>query len=157
MKLSQLKSNLDHVDTLTFKLPNGKTVPAHFHVTEVGEVSKHYIDCGGTIRDEKAISLQLWSSIDFHHRLKAQKLKDIIKLSESKLGIGDHEIEVEYQGETIGKYGLDFDGNIFLLTTKQTDCLAKDNCGIPIEKVKTKLSQLQTVGDDCCTPGSGCC
>jgi len=70
------------------------------------------------------------------------------------LGIPDLEIEVEYQGETIGKYGLDYDGYNFLLTTKMTDCLAKENCGIPTEKPKVRLSQLQNSG---CAPGSGCC
>ena len=37
--------------------------------------------------------------------------------------------------------------------TKQTDCLAKDNCGIPAQKPKLKLSEVQA----CCTPESGCC
>ena len=59
---------------------------------------------------------------------------NIIELSESKLGLTDEEIEVEYQGETIGKYGMDYNGNNFLLVSKTTDCLAKDKCGIPEEK-----------------------
>ncbi|MDB3997744.1 DUF6428 family protein [Flavobacteriaceae bacterium] len=64
------------------------------------------------------------------------------------------EIEVEHQGETIGKYGLSFDGSNFQLMTKATDCLAKENCGIPetsttIEKTNSKES--------CCDPASGCC
>ena len=72
------------------------------------------------------------------------------------LGIGDLEIEVEYQGATIGKYGLDFDGTHFLLINTQTDCLAKDNCGIPEEKKKVALSSLETAAP-CCDPSSGCC
>ena len=71
--------------------------------------------------------------------------------------IKDFEIEVEYQGETIGKYNLDFDGTNFLLTTKQTDCLAKNNCGIPAEKPKVKLSELQETNTSCCSPSTGCC
>ena len=78
-------------------------------------------------------------------------------MSQNKLDIGDLEIEVEYQGATIGKYGLDFDGKNFLLTTKMTDCLAKDNCGIPKEKLKVNLSQLQPAEASTCTPGGGCC
>jgi len=42
MKLSAIKSELASMDELSFNLP------AHFHVTEVGQVSKRYIDCGGT-------------------------------------------------------------------------------------------------------------
>jgi hypothetical protein len=64
----------------------------------------------------------------------------------------DHEIEVEYQGLTIGKYGLEFDGKSFALTNTMTDCLAKDQCGIPSEKLKIRIGQNQA-----CTPGGGCC
>ena len=71
------------------------------------------------------------------------------------LELPDLDIEVEYQGETIGKYGLDFDGTNFLLTTKQTDCLAKDNCGIPVEKAKVKLAEIGN--EPCCSPDGNCC
>lgn len=84
-----------------------------------------------------------------------EKLFNIIELSEKTLNITDSEIEVEYQGETIGKFGLDFDGKNFLLTNKQTDCLAKDACGIPVEKKKIKLLDIPAVNS--CAPGSGCC
>jgi len=32
----------------SFKLPEGTYLPAHFHMTEVGLVTKHFVDCGGT-------------------------------------------------------------------------------------------------------------
>ena len=67
----------------------------------------------------------------------------IIGLSDKYLDLGNLEIEVEYQGETIGKFGLDFDGTNFVLTTKKTDCLAKDNCGIPSKKPKINLMDLE--------------
>ena len=159
MKLSEFKSHLSQLENLHFELPDGKKVPAHFHVTEVGKITKNFIDCGGTVRNESVVNFQLWKSIDFHHRLKAEKLLNIITLSEEKLGIEDNEIEVEYQGETIGKYGLKFEEGVFKLTSTQTDCLAKDNCGIPVEKVKTSLKNLTTSIKEgtCCTPESGCC
>lgn len=155
MKLSQIKSVLNTLDKLQFILPNGTAVPNHFHVTEIGEINKIFIDCGGTVRKEKAINFQLWSSDDIDHRLKPIKLKEIIALSEKQLALEDLEIEVEYQAETIGKYGLDFDGTNFQLTQKQTDCLAKDNCGIPEKKPRIRISSIQNSNN--CTPGSGCC
>lgn len=154
MKLSEVKKQLEQLDTLTFQLPNGTLVPEHFHVTEIGKITKHFIDCGGTVRQEEVINFQLWNANDYNHRLHPEKLVHIIELSEKTLGLNDSEIEVEYQGETIQKFGLDFDGINFQLTTKQTDCLAKDNCGIPAQKPKVKLSDLQNA---CCTPNSGCC
>lgn len=157
MKLSEIKSHLNTLQTIAFQLPDGTLVPNHFHVTEVGKVTKHFIDCGGTVRHEEVVNFQLWEANDYDHRLHPEKLLKIIELSQNKLDIGDLEIEVEYQGATIGKYGLDFDGKNFLLTTKMTDCLAKDNCGIPQEKKKVSLSQLQTAEAGCCSPGGGCC
>lgn len=157
MKLSEIKSILGNLDTIAFQLPNGKLVPSHFHVTEVGKITKNFIDCGGTVRKEEVVNFQLWDSSDYDHRLHPEKLVHIIELSEKVLEIGDLEIEVEYQGDTIQKFGLDFDGTNFLLATKHTDCLAKDNCGIPAEKPKVKFSQLQETSENCCTPNSGCC
>ena len=156
MKLSEIKKHLSTAESVNFELQNGTFVPEHFHVTEVGVVTKHFIDCGGTVRNEKVANFQLWNANDFEHRLKPAKLLNIIKLSEEKLGMEDLEIEVEYQSDTIGKYGLDFSGENFLLTTKQTDCLAKDNCGVPQHNQKLQLAELET-SKSCCTPGGGCC
>ncbi|MBR9854284.1 MAG: hypothetical protein GYB37_06850 [Algicola sp.] len=155
MKLEEVKSALSKLERIAFELPNGNLVPNHFHVTEVGKITKHFIDCGGTVRNEEVVNFQLWNADDYDHRLHPEKLVHIIELSQKTLGIGDLEVEVEYQGQTIEKFALDFDGNNFLLTSKETDCLAKDNCGIPTEKPKVKLSEIQSTQS--CTPGSGCC
>lgn len=157
MKLSEVKKHLTTIDSLEFYLSNGQKVPNHFHVTEVGAITKHFIDCGGKERIEKVANFQLWSADDHDHRLAPQKLISIIELSEKVLLMGDLDVEVEYQSDTIGKYGLEFNGVHFVLTSKQTDCLAKDNCGIPQEKPKMKLSELQAKATACCTPDSGCC
>lgn len=106
MKLSEIKSILTTLENVVFELENGNFVPEYFHVTEIGVITKKFIDCGGTIRNEKVVNFQLWDANDFEHRLKPTKLLNIIKLSEEKLGIEDFEIEVEYQGETIGKYEI---------------------------------------------------
>ncbi|MDO7173058.1 DUF6428 family protein [Mariniflexile sp. AS56] len=156
MKLSEVKKVLSELDTIAFKLPNGDLVPTHFHVTEVGKITKNFIDCGGTVRKEEVVNFQLWNANDYDHRLHPEKLLNIITLSENILNIQDLEIEVEYQADTIGKFGLDFDGTSFLLTTKQTDCLAQDQCGVPVEKQKNQLSKIAPAGASC-APGSGCC
>lgn len=157
MKLSQIKNELKKLNTIAFKMPNGDLVPNHFHVTEVGKVTKHFIDCGGTLREEQVANFQLWEANDYDHRLHPEKLLHIIELSEKKLQIPDLEIEVEYQmKETIGKFSLDFDGENFLLVSKLTDCLAKDKCGIPAEKPKVKIGEWKAK-ENACTPGSGCC
>ena len=154
MKLSEIKTILPTLDNVEFQLENGSFVPAHFHVTEVGQIEKKFIDCGGVIRSEKTVNFQLWNANDFEHRLKPSKLLNIIRLSEEKLNIEDAEIEVEYQAETIGKYALDFNGKHFVLKNKQTACLAPDACRIPTTNT---MLDLGIVNNSCCTPGGGCC
>ncbi len=150
MKLSQIKAILSTLSNVEFQLEDGTFVPEHFHVTEVGQISKNFIDCGGVIRHEKTVNFQLWNADDYEHRLKPGKLLHIIQLSEEKLGIEDVEIEVEYQSSTIGKYDLDFNGKTFVLKNKTTACLAQDACGIPLPTLKVNQSA-------CCAPNAGGC
>lgn len=86
------------------------------------------------VREEDMISFQLWYSSDLEHCLTAKKTLKIIETFEEKISSLDAEIEVEYQGATIGKYSLSWESGIFVLNTKATTCLAKDRCGIPEEK-----------------------
>ena len=78
MKLSELKNILSGLNSVEFILENGELVPNHFHVTEVGMVEKKFIDCGGTLRNERVVNFQLWTSSDYDHRLSAEKLSGII-------------------------------------------------------------------------------
>ncbi len=156
MKLSTFKKHLSNLNSVNFVLPNGTFVPKHFHITEAGLITKNFIDCGGTVRTEKVVNFQLWVAEDVNHKLEAKKLEGIIALSEKLFNDEDLEIEVEYQSDTIGKYGLDFNDQNFLLTAKQTNCLAKDNCGIPPTKIKLQLATIET-SKSSCTPGGGCC
>ncbi len=150
MKLSVLKELLTKSDSLNFVLPSGKWIPSHFHITEVGATTKHFIDCGGTLRTEKYITMQLWVADDEMHRLQPCKLLSIISSAETLFEKQDLEVEIEYQTETIGRYHLDCDGATFVLIAKHTDCLAKDNCGIP--QYNTEKQPTTS-----CTPGGGCC
>lgn len=154
MKLSEIKRHLNTAEAVNFELPNGEFVPEYFHVTEVGLITKNFIDCGGTVRNEKVVNFQLWNANDYDHRLKPKKLLNIIGLSEKVLGIEDLDIEVEYQNETIGKYELEYNGKNFVLIAKQTACLAQEQCGTP-RKEKIKLGEKAEAS--CCTPSGGCC
>ena len=148
MKLFQLKEILTSLDAIHFQLENGTSVPDHFHVTEVGLVTKQFIDCGGTRRTDKTINLQLLNGSDYDHRLASPKLLAILEKSEKALNLEDTDIEVEYQSDTIGIYRLDFNGQHFVLVPKQTACLASDNCGTSTKEQSKIVS---------CAPGGGCC
>jgi len=153
MNISDMKQALAGLEAVNFRLPTGEYLPPHFHVTEVGLVTKHFVDCGGTERRETVANFQLWEAGDYDHRLAPQKFLHILHLSDKILGSEELAIEVEYQQATIGKFGLTFDGTDFQLTPKQTACLAQDACGIP-DSQQFALPQLQAA---CCAPGGGCC
>nr|WP_294928710.1 DUF6428 family protein [uncultured Flavobacterium sp.] len=154
MKLSEIKEILPSLNNVEFQLENGTLVPENFHITEIGVITKLFIDCAKTIRYEKVISLQLWSADDYDHRLKPEKLLSIINLAEEKLSIEDADIEVEYQNETIGKYDLAYNGKQFVLKNKATACVARKACNIPSDKQKPQLS---SVDNSCGSPDSECC
>ena len=61
---------------------------------------------------------------------------------------------IKVRERIIGKYDLDFNGENFMLVSKNTDCLAMDACGIP---AKEQLLQLSVDSASSCTPGGGCC
>lgn len=155
MYLSEVVEALKGQEKIAFKLPNDELVPAHFHVTEVGLNAKTFIDCGGTVRNEERIIFQLWEENDYDHRLHPEKLTHIIELSQKTLLLPNEIVEVEYQGDTIGKYGLSFENGTFHLEAMQTNCLAKEACGIPSEKQSVSLSSLTASNN--CNPGGGCC
>tara|TARA_B110000285_G_scaffold49022_1_gene55638 strand:- start:135 stop:605 length:471 start_codon:yes stop_codon:yes gene_type:complete len=156
MKLKELKKTLSTVTKINFQLENGLIVPKHFHITEVGVITKDFIDCGGVIRNEKVINFQLWYSDDTNHILKPNKLMDIIDLSEKEFSMENLDVEVEYQSDTIGKYDISFKENNFVLINKKTNCLAEDKCGIIPEKIKKPLGSLEN-NLNSCNPEDGCC
>ena len=153
MLISAFKQTLGAIDTLRFQMSNGHFVPAHFHITEVGNVTRNYIDCGGVQRQENKLNLQLWVASDTDHRLKPNNLLNILQLAEKQLGYSNVEVEIEYQQNTIGRYKLAFDGAVFQLINTQTACLAPDQWGIPQEKPRVRVSAEGLS----CNPNSGCC
>ena len=153
MKLSTFKKILSELDTLKFQLSDGRFVPAHFHITELGNVTRNYIDCGGTLRQENKLSIQLWVASDNDHRLKPDKVLDILKLAEKQFEFSNIDVEVEYQQSTIGRFKLAFDGSVYQLINTHTTCLAQDKCGISQEKPRVRL----TASGLSCNPESNCC
>lgn len=168
MKLSEFRNALATLSELRIQQPDGEYVPQHFHITEAGLNTKHYVDCGGTIRNEKSLSIQLWVANDVQHRLSPQKLLGILGIAQPLFGNDDLDVDVEYQTDTVGRYGIEFADGTFRLTPTYTNCLALDRCGIPdheymqqeyvqTAKRKIKLSELQTAAAPSCDPSSGCC
>ena len=135
MKLSELKtllsSNLDKHFQL--KLPDESNVPQSFHITEVGLVTKTFIDCGGKVHKIETCQLQAWIGPDIDHRIEARKMLDILEISQSIVPDDSVDIEIEYQDGILSQYPISSalitnDAVTLLLILKHTDCLAKELC-----------------------------
>lgn len=156
MDFQSLKQSLvaHHEKNVLFRFQSGQSLAEHFHVTEVGRVTKDFVDCGGTRRTTESCVLQTLVADDTDHRLTAGKLLSILEKS-SALGIDANSIvDLEVQQDTVSIYSVgsvadndaDSSAIVFQLTPKQTECLAPDKCGI---------ESLTVLGDDC--SGPGCC
>lgn len=120
---------------ISFILPDGEPVPAHFHLTEVGLVRKEFIDCGGVRRSEEYCALQLWVANDVQHQLSASKISSILVHTSSLLPHKGLEVQVEYQRESLSVYRIASVDRLFgklvvRLESKTTACLAPDRCGV---------------------------
>jgi len=137
---------------ITLALPDGTEAPSHFHITEVGAVSKVFLDCGGKHHAENFCVLQVWVADDYDHRIKAAKLAVI--LTKARELFDSMDVPVEFEHETpilsrlpIRTYRVDEEMITFNLAFKKADCLAKDLClpkrdfslpGIPSRIAKTR-------------------
>jgi hypothetical protein len=117
-----------HPDKLMrFVLPNGQSIPASYHITEVGHVKKEFIDCGGTTRSVSACVLQAWIAVnDEDHRLKASKLASILQMAGKVLPDGEVPVELEYEAPIISQFTIESsevasDAIVFRLVNKHTD------------------------------------
>jgi hypothetical protein len=154
MKIQSFLQTLAAMSELRWALPDGSLVPAHAHVTEVALMTRRFVDCGGTHRLDRRIQLQLWVAGDVDHRLEPSKLLRIIRDTEAWMEWDNHEVEVEYQGKTIERYGVEIMEGVLALQPLQTNCLAQDRCLVPIaEESSSTLSPVVSR----CKPGSGCC
>ncbi|MFN9716149.1 MAG: DUF6428 family protein [Planctomycetota bacterium] len=139
MNLGQLSRFLKESlsPSVRIEMPSGTGLPAHFHVTEVGKVTKEFVDCGGVRRLEQTCVLQTLVADDFDHRLSTAKLSDILDKG-AALGLqADMEVDVEVQGNTIEIYRIAATDNrdgqpILTLRSKATACLAPDSCGLDV-------------------------
>ena len=138
MILATLKDNLrQHAHlNLRFILPDGDPIPADFHVTEVGHITKNFIDCGGTVRRVETCLLQTWvADNDSAHRLTGEKLAKILDLASKVVPSDALDVEVEYEPCCVAQYKIDHvaatsDELRVQLAHKHTDCLAREACGL---------------------------
>ncbi len=138
MNLAEFKAVLASAPqaAVRFQLPDGSSLAAHAHVTEVARFEKHFIDCGGTERTDAFCRLQTWVADDVDHRLSAGKLLGILDKAAPILKRDDLTVDVELEVGFVTQMPLESaaveSGELRLrLAARHTDCLAREKCCPP--------------------------
>lgn len=155
--LNILKENPNK--NLLFEYTPGSFVGANYHITEVKNITIDAIDCGARPDYWKETVIQLWESPkekDKRDYMSAYKALSILnKVDKVKPMEREVEVKFEYSNPNfhtaqlfVNAHQVSGDNLIFHLGVKQTDCKAKETCGVP-ETIEESVSE--------CAPGSGCC
>jgi hypothetical protein len=151
MKLSDLRAVLEKFPNAfpRFVLPDGDYIPPHAHVTEVGHVTKNFIDCGGVTGRNETVLLQTHVGQDTDHRLKSDRFAKILQLGERVLPHDQLEVEVEYDCCVVAQYPVSdvkpSDGHLdVILGKRRTQCLAQER-------------RKAAPADSCCATAAACC
>ncbi len=148
---------------LVFQFPSGEVLPPHFHITEVGRVTKDFVDCGGARRTFHTCRLQTLVANDVDHRLKTDKLSGILAKTIEALSLdGDLTVDVEIQRETIAVFEFarcQVDGNTltFTLQPTKTACLAPEACKLEAQPNTLQILPINGGSGICDDTSSGCC
>lgn len=131
-----------------FLLPNGDSIPPHAHVTEVGHVVRHFIDCGGLAGKEEKILLQTHVGKDTDHRLRSDRLAKILDLGNRVITSADLDVDVEYDCCVVAQYPIaearpDGEHLNLILRRGRTQCRAQER------ESKTAAR--------CCATSATCC
>ncbi len=145
--LSSLRANPNALPR--FILPDGDLIPAHAHVTEVGHLTKRFIDCGGEIGEQQSVLVQTWVGDDTDHRLTSDRFAKILQLGARVLPGDQLPVEVEYDCCVVAQYPIESvepngDHLDILLGSKRTRCLARER----------RHAQSEPA---CCTEALTCC
>ena len=164
MKLHQFSALLEAHPEKPFHLilPGENVVPASFHITEVGHVTKKFIDCGGKRHTAQSCQLQVWLGSDADHRLHAGKMAGVLNLARAKGILPDGEdldVEIEYEDAVLSQYpiascAVTNSAVVLHLTLKHTDCLAKESC---LPRLPMAAGAVAGAGTSSCGCGADCC
>jgi hypothetical protein len=165
MKTQNLFQLLEqHQDkALMFEYAPNQLVGANYHITEVKHLTIDSVDCGAQTDHWKETIIQLWESpneIGKTEYMSVYKAMAILKkVGKMKPYTLDAEVKFEYSNASfhtaqlfVNDYTINGQQLMITLGVEQTDCKAKEACGVSKE--------LQPVGvaeEPCCSPDGNCC
>jgi len=146
---------------LLFEYQENKFVDTNYHITEVKNTVIDSVDCGGKTDQWNETIIQLWESPEEKGKIGYLKSDKALAILERVHGMrpldGNALVKFEYSNAIFHKAQLEVQQVeitsskiIVQLFVSQTDCKAKDACGVP----ETALVNEE---QNSCAPGSGCC
>ncbi|WP_298756209.1 DUF6428 family protein [uncultured Psychroserpens sp.] len=165
MKTQELFSILEQNQdkSLLFEYIPNAFVGANYHITEVKHITINSVDCGAQTDNWNETIIQLWESpseigkTDFMSVYKA--LGILNKVGKMKPYDLNAEVKFEYSNKTfhtaqlfVSDFTIENNKLIIKLSVEQTDCKAKEACGVPDQK-----KELVTNDEPCCSPSGNCC
>ena len=132
-----------------FVLPDGDYIPAHAHLTEVGHLVRNFIDCVGLTGKEEKVVLQTHVGNDTDHRLRSDRLAEILGLGNCVIPNADLNVDVEYDCCVVAQYPIAKATPVgehlnLILQRGRTQCRARER------------RESETAAD-CCTTSAACC
>ncbi|RIA10955.1 hypothetical protein OE09_2837 [Flavobacteriaceae bacterium MAR_2010_72] len=165
MKTLELFQLLEqHQDkSLVFEYAPGQLVRANYHITEVKHLTVDSVDCGSQTDNWNETIIQLWESpneLGKTEYMSVYKALAILKkVGKMKPYVLDAEAKIEYSNTAFHTAQLfinDFEISgkqlIIKLGVEQTDCKAKEACG-----VAEVLQPIGSTVEPCCSPDGNCC
>ncbi|RXG15300.1 hypothetical protein DSM03_102470 [Leeuwenhoekiella aestuarii] len=150
---SEFKKLLSKSYKIGFELPNGKLVPNHFTITEIGEQITNSIDLNGKFQKQSYLVLQLKPFGTFNHRLHPEKLLELLKLAEQSFDVEKLTVLIAYEAESTTLYKLEGSETYFKLLPVLDESKTNEK-----QKVNRKqTTPLMDAASDPCIPGNGCC
>lgn len=157
--LNILKENLSK--ELLFEYKEGQFVSANYHITEVKNTTIKSVDCGGRSDAWNETIIQLWESPKEIGKTEYMTSEKAVSILEKVGNIHPLDLEAEakfeYSNDNFHKANLEIhnveltsDKLLIKLFVSQTDCKAKDECGVA-EK------EMITAEETACCSGTGCC
>jgi Family of unknown function (DUF6428) len=112
-------------------------------------VVRNFVDCGGLTGRQEKVVLQTHVGDDTEHRLRSDRLDQILQLGRRILPHADLDVDVEYDCCVVAQYpitrAISHGDHIDLILERgRTQCRARER-------------RQNTTGESCCAKATDCC
>lgn len=149
--------------SLLFEYALNQFVSPNYHITEVKHINIDSVDCAANKDSWNETIIQLWESpikeSQESYMSSFKALSILKKVGTLRPYNMEAEVKFEYSNNNfhtaqlfVNAFKIENNQLIIILGIEQTDCKAKETCGIPETK-----NIMVTAEEPCCSPSGNCC